>query len=297
MNRTFRSAVAAATLILVVAGAAPAAAAVPGDAPQSASSEVLTFDSRASADGGTAATASSTTSSPSSLNLYNANGFRYQDPNLYACTSTNAMNMLNFIALAGTGGTAFAWKVNLSGATRDSILEWERTHDTLKGGNGSDPHGWRNALNYYGWGTSTLWAGKRYYDDYSYTLYDSAVKSAVRAMIRYRKPVGILAWAGKHAQMLTGYFGLSGDPFAKDASGKYTNAFTVSGFYLSDPLQSQARVNSRVYYTTLKSSTNLKLRFQPYYETDSPYDDPYTAGVRASKDEWYGKFVIIAPVR
>ena len=296
MNATFRRATAVAMLILVVAGAAPAAAAVAGD-PELSQTAAFDLDARAATGGTPGAATTSTTTYPSSLNLFNASGFRYQDPNMYACTSTNAMDMLNFIALASKGGTAFQWKVDLSAATRDSILAWERTHDTLKGGNGSDPHGWRNALNYYGWGTSALWAGKRYYDDYSYMLYDSAVKAAVRAIIRYRKPVGILAWAGKHAQMLTGYFGLSGDPFAKDANGRYTNKFTVSGFYLSDPLKSQARVNSKVYYTTLKSSTNMKLRFQPYYETDSPYDDPYTSGVRASKDEWYGKFVIIAPVK
>jgi len=104
-------------------------------------------------------------------------------------------------------------------------------------------------------------------------------------MVAHRKPVGILAWAGKHAQMVVGYYGLSGDPFATDKAGKFTNAFTVAGFYLADPLRSQALVNARVSYATLKSSNNLKLRFRPYLEKDSPYD------------EWYGKFVIIAPIR
>lgn len=207
------------------------------------------------------------------------------------------MDMLNFVALRGTGGAGFRWRTTLASATRDSILAWERTHDTLQGGNGSDPHGWRNALNYYGWGSTALWAGQRVYDDVSFSSYDYAVKAAVRAMIRYRKPVGVLAWAGQHAQMLTGYYGLVGDPFARGADGKYTNRFTVGGFYLVDPLKSQAMVNARISYSYYRTAANLKLRFRAYYQADSPYDDPYTPGYRRSIDEWYGRFVIIAPLR
>ena len=207
------------------------------------------------------------------------------------------MDMLNFIKLKGTGGTGFRWTTSLSGATRDLMLAWERTHDTMKGGNGSDPHGWRNALNYYGWGRDALWSGERRYEDLSFASYDYAVKATVRAIIRYRKPVGILAWTGRHAQMLTGYYGLVGDPFARDSAGRYTNRFSVGGFYLADPLRSQGYVNVRVSYGTLKTTSNLRLRYRPYYETDSPYDDPFTPGVRRARDEWYGRFVIIAPVR
>jgi hypothetical protein len=234
---------------------------------------------------------------PPSLYLFYASGFRFQDPNPYACTSTNAMDMLNFIALAGRGGGGFGWRVDVRGSTRDAILAWERTHDTLAGGNGSDPHGWRNALNAYGWGEDALLAGRRVYDDFAFTTYDAAVKSAVRSMALYRKPVGVLAWAGAHAEMLVGYYGLSGDPFEKDSFGRYTDAFTVGGFYLADPLQSQGFVNVRVPYLTFKTTPNLKLRFRAYLQTDSPYDDPYTPGTKPARDEWYGKFVTIAPVR
>lgn len=234
---------------------------------------------------------------PASLNLFVAEGFRFQDPNYYACTSTSVMDMLNFIYLRGTGGTGFRWTTKLGSTARDSILAWERTHDTLEGGYGSDPHGWRNALNYYGWGSAALYASGRVYDDRSYATYDEAIKSAVRALIRYRKPVGIVAWAGRHAQMITGYDGLVGNPFAKDAAGRYTNQFTISAVYLSDPLSSQAIVNKRITWSTLKSTSNLKLRFRPYTETDSPYDDPYTAGTIAARDEWYGRFVTLMPVR
>ena len=234
---------------------------------------------------------------PSSLNLYIAAGFRFQDPNPYACTATSTMDILNFIALRGMGDSGFRWQPTLSGATRDAILSWERSHDTLSGGNGSDPHGVRNALNYYGWGSQALYAGYRTYDDFSYTSYDTAVKSIVRQVIRTRKPAAILAWAGRHVQMITGYYGLSGDPFARDSLGRYTNSFTVSGLYLSDPLQSQNWVNRPIAYSALKSTTNLKMRFRPYAETDSPLDDPYTPGSKPARDEWYGKWVAVLPIR
>ena len=237
------------------------------------------------------------TRTPASLNLYVAGGFRYQDPNYYACTATSAMVMLNFIALGGTGGSGFKWTTRLGSAAVDSILAWERTHDTLAGGNGSDPHGWRNALNYYGWGSVALAAGSRAYDDRASSTFDAAMKGAIRAIIRFRKPVGIVAWAGRHAQMVTGYDGLVGDPFAKDGNGRFANTFTVSAIYLSDPLKSQAIVNKRVGWSELKGSSNLKVRFRPYLETDSPYDDPYTSGTMPARDEWYGKFVTIVPVR
>jgi hypothetical protein len=236
-------------------------------------------------------------SSPVALNLYRAAGFRYQDTNYYACTSTSVMGMLNFIKIAGTGGSSMRWQVRVGDGARDDILAWERTHDTLAGGNGSDPHGWRNALNYYGWGTAYLGASSRVYEDYAYSTYERAIKAAVRAMIRYRKPVGIVAWRGTHAQMLTGYDGLSGYPFTVDAAGKYTNDFSVAGLYLTDPLKSSAVVNRRISYSGLKNTTNTRLRFQPYYETDSPYDDPYTAGIVRARDEWYGRWVIVAPRR
>jgi hypothetical protein len=237
------------------------------------------------------------TRTPTSFNLYIAGGFRYQDPNYYACTATSTMVMLNVIALGGRGGSGFVWTTRLGSAAVDSILAWERTHDTLEGGHGSDPHGWRNALNYYGWGSAALVAGSRVYEDRAHATFDGSMKNAIRALIRHRKPVGIVAWAGRHAQMVTGYDGLVGDPFAKDAQGRFTNTFTVAAVYLSDPLKSQAIVNRRISWSELKGSSNLKLRFRPYLETDSPYDDPYTPGTLAARDEWYGKFVTIVPVR
>jgi hypothetical protein len=234
---------------------------------------------------------------PAELNLFVGSGFRYQDPNPSACTSTAVMDMLNFVALRGTGGSGFRWNVSTSGATRDRILDWERDNDTLRGGDGSDPHGWRNALNYYGWGSTALHEGRRVYDDRSYDGYTPAMRDVVRSLIRTRKPVGVLARRGQHAQMITGYFGLTGDPFRKNPDGSWANDFRVAGFFISDPLRSASIVNRKVGYTEFRDTSNLKLRFQRYYETDSPYDDRYTSGTVASYREWYDRYVLIIPLR
>jgi len=235
---------------------------------------------------------------PAALNLYVSTGFRYQDPNYAACTATSAMDMLNFIAAAGSGGPGFRWKPSLSNTTRDKVLAYERAHDTLAAASrGSDPHGWRNALNYYGWGGSALADGRMVYEDVAFTSYGSAIHAAVRQMILTRKPVGVLGWAGHHAQMITGYYGLQGDPFAKNTDGSWTNTFTVVGLYVTDPLRSDKIVNHRVGYTALATTTNLHLRFRSFREIDSPFDDGYTPGYRISRTEWYGRFTVLLPLR
>jgi hypothetical protein len=73
------------------------------------------------------------------MNLFVAAQFRFQDPNAAACTATSVRSMLNFIAVHRTGGPGFRWwRPNTWGSTRDHILAWERTHDTMTGGTGAD---------------------------------------------------------------------------------------------------------------------------------------------------------------
>ena len=208
------------------------------------------------------------------------------------------MDMLNFIGLHKSGGDGFDWTTNLAGSERDYLLYWARVHDTLPGGNGTDPHGWRNLLNFFGWGSAAVWAGpSRVYDDRAYGTFEGAMTDTVRALVKTRKPVGLLGRAGGHALMVTGYYGLSGDPFAKDAHGDYTNAFTLGGFYVTDPLAGSKMVSKAVSWYTLKFSGDTRIRFQRYYQTDSTLDDPYTPGVERSVDEWYNRFVVILPTR
>jgi hypothetical protein len=53
----------------------------------------------------------------------------------------------------------------------------------------------------------------------------------------------------------------------------------------------------RVSYYSLQNTTNYRLRFRQYMETDSTRDDAYTIGWRASRDEWYRRYVVILPLR
>jgi hypothetical protein len=236
-------------------------------------------------------------------NLWTSGSFLYQDPYYTACTAATTMFILNTIALRGSGGPGFIWKpstVKDSASSRDmvSILAWERAHDTLAGtSHGSDPHGWRNAINYFGWGTGAYTDPARMiYNDVEYTSFSSAVHEAVRAIARFNKPVGVLAWAGGHAQVLTGYTVTGENPAT-------SNSFTVSYLSLSDPLKSDGYVNYRLSLAAFESG-DLHVRFRKYLETDSPYDDPYVAGYLRSSvppttapSEWYGRWVLVLPVR
>jgi hypothetical protein len=237
-------------------------------------------------------------------NLYASSAFLYQDPYYTACTAADTMIMLNTIALRGTGGPGFIWRTsrtkNDPNDPRDltSILAWERNNDTLEpGGDGSDAHGWRNALNYFGWGAGAMTdAARMMYTDQAYTSFDDAVHAAVVAIARFNKPVGVLAWSGGHAQVLTGYVATGEDPRRSDA-------FAVTSVYLSDPLKADGIRNRKLSLSSFASG-DLHYRFRWYTYTDSPFDDPYTPGTLQSSvsptvgpSEWYHRWVIVAPIR
>ena len=239
-------------------------------------------------------------------NVYSSGAIVYQDPYFTACTAAAVMTMLNTIAQRHAGAAGFGWtpyRVRNSpdpAVKRDmtSILSFERSHDTLHPASaGSDAHGWRNALNYYGWGLAAMTDPARMvYDDRAYGSFDSAVKAGVRAIARFGMPVGVLGWAGGHAQILTGYVVVGEDPAV-------SNLFTVKSVYLSDPLRGDRILNLRIGLASLRTG-NLHYRFQSYRETDSPYRDPYKAGsLRASvassrgPSEWYRRWVLVVPIR
>ena len=98
--------------------------------------------------------------------------------------------MLNFIEPSGRPAVpGFRWApYELVSAKRDADPAPGSAGTTRwPAGDGSDPHGWRNALNYYGWGAGALDAGARVYDDFSYSSYGCAMKAAVRAHGRDRQ--------------------------------------------------------------------------------------------------------------
>ncbi len=237
-------------------------------------------------------------------NVYRTGGFLYQDPYYTACTAAATMTMLNYTALAGTGGNGFQWRVSRTQKSpnpadiRDmtSILAFERNHDTLAAGAlGSDANGWRNALNYFGWGPDAMVdPARRVYEVRSYGTFDGALKAIARAIAKYHKPVGVLAWGGQHAQVFSGYSVTGEDPAT-------SSDFVVNGFWISDPLRSDHIANQFITRGALLSG-GPTYRFRPYVQTDSPYDDPYTPGTqpsstRSTDSAWYGRWVIVVPVR
>jgi PKD repeat protein len=221
-------------------------------------------------------------------NLYSSL-VRYQDPDMSSCVAAATLIMLNEVAKEGHRGSGFTWTTSTTLARQRSIMKWARAHDTLEpGSGGTDPNGWRNALNQYGWGdyqdpdTMT-------YQVQTFTSYGAAVKAAVRAVARFHRPVGILGWAGGHAQVLNGYTVYGQNPAT-------SSSFTVRYVYLTDPLRRDALRNARITFTNFVTGP-LKYRLRKYRQTDSPKDDPYTPGVVPADNLWYGRYVIVAPVR
>jgi hypothetical protein len=218
------------------------------------------------------------------FDLYDSRAPRYQEPDKTACTAASTVSMLNTIAYDGWDAT-LVWQPDTSYRTQERVLAFERDHMTMiRSHPGSDPHGWRNALNYFGWGSLTA----DVYRDAAYSSQSQAEKAAISALARYRKPVGILSQYGAHAQFITGYRVVGHDP----ASGSLD--FTVLGVYLTDPWRSGRYRDEYVSYARWQWGFNW-LRFNEYRQTDSPYRDPIDG--RVGRTEWYGKWVIVEPAR
>jgi hypothetical protein len=229
------------------------------------------------------------------MNMYQANAVRFQNPDWQACTAASAESMLNLITLntaevapIGPQGhmptPAMRWQFDNSYDMQHAILLWERDHMTMsRSYPGSDPHGWRNALNHFGWGS--VYAGV--YVDTAYPSFDAAARATVSAIARFEKPVGILGWFGAHAQMVTGYTVRGEDPRIGDD-------WTIAGVYITDPLQADNIRNTYVRYEDWRYGP-LYFRFSPYWQNESFFPDPLdgTVGYRV----WRGKWVIINPVK
>ncbi len=218
------------------------------------------------------------------FNLYDPRAERWQDPDLTACTAASAQSMLNTIAYTGSDPTLL-WQPNNSYAKQESILGYERAHMTMrKSSPGSDPHGWRNALNYFGWGS--IDAGV--YRDSAYSNLGQAAVAVVLAIAKYHKPVGVFSQGGAHSEFITGYRVVGDDPSTGSAS------FRIVGVYLTDPWRVARYRNAFIPYSRWRWGFNW-LRYTPYWQADSPYRDPIDGHI--GKSEWYGKWITIEPVK
>jgi hypothetical protein len=227
--------------------------------------------------------------------VYDARAVRWQNPDMTACTAASALMMLNMATYwqnyAPASGAVPAaskpntWTPDVSYARQESILAYQRKTGTmLLSWPGADAHGWRDSLNYDGWGS--IKAGV--YTDQSFTSFDAAAKATVMAIALYRKPVGILGWAGNHAQIVTGYRVKGGDP----RTGA-TN-FTIVGVYVTDPLKGDGFRDRYFTIATWKSGAKT-IKFTPYTMTNSPYVDSIDG--HQGNAEWDGKWVTVAPVK
>jgi len=241
---------------------------------------------------GQAATPSSSTYV---FNMYDSRAVRYQNPDKTACTATVTMIMLNTIYYAssptwtpGTSSAAadatYVWRPTVTYKAQEAILRWERGHMTMPLYKpGADVHGWRNALNYFGWGSVTAGA----YADLSYTTFAQAAVATVRSIALTDMPVGILAWYGSHAQVVTGYSVTGEDPRTGSTN------FKINGVYLTDSLVEHKHRNDYVTYQEWRSGP-MDVRFMPYYQSEGIYKDPIDGKV--GRREWWAKFVIVGPV-
>jgi hypothetical protein len=234
------------------------------------------------------------------FDMYDGTGVRYQDPDYTACVATSTQMMLNMVAgetqkefslrrfsigdmFKPPAGPTFAWKPSTSYATQEAVLVYERANMTmLTTSAGTDAHGWRNGLNYFGWGSM----GSGVYADQSFTSFDAGAKAVVHAVAMYKKPAAILGWYGTHAQFVTGYTVTGADP----RTGSM--AFTLTGVYLTDPLKSQAMRDKFLSYQTWHNSLP-RIAFKQYWQKDSPYIDPIDG--RSGNSEWYGRWVAVLP--
>lgn len=220
-------------------------------------------------------------------NIYDGRAVRYQQPDPYACTAAAVLMMLNMTAYLGPPAPeGFAWTPTTAFDVQSAVLAWERDHMTqpAAGTDGSDPHGWRNALNNFGWGA----AEADVYRDMAFDSFDTALRQAIVSAAQYGKPTGLLMLDGAHAAVLHGWDVVGDDPRTGSLN------FTVSGIYLTDPWQPAAHRNYFVSRSNLAAGSTW-LRFGPYRETDSTLVDPIDG--RVGRDEWLGRYVIVAAVR
>ena len=229
------------------------------------------------------------------LDVYDSRAVVWQDPDGSACTSAAVQTMLNLVAYespaeymappdARASRTAPQWRADTSHGMTETLLGYERANMTMLAASaGTDPHGWRNALNYYGWGSIN--AGV--YRDSAYATFDAAARAVVTSLSRSHRPVGILARSGGHAQVVTGFVTAGRDPRVGDD-------FTILGVYVTDPLRLAALRDTWVSLEDWRSGATT-VRFAPYLQADSPYRDGIDGAVGTA--EWYGKWVIVNAVR
>ena len=150
---------------------------------------------------------------PFSMNLYRKGVFVHQASREW-CVAAAAQNMLNVIRL-GEEGRAPDTSGKTQRALYSRIVELTTWEDSHNGGTG--PGGWAAVLTEMGYP----------YEVRTYPSRLAAMRAAASALRATGRPVGVLAWAGVHSWVMTG-FRASADPAA-------ARMFTVTAASILDP--------------------------------------------------------------
>jgi hypothetical protein len=208
------------------------------------------------------------------FNLYDRRGVHWQVMN--ACVGDSAQILLNFAALAGTGGN---WKLNVSLTTEDKMEAYALNHDVTPGNTtdgGSDPVGLRETINHYGF------AGQQVFKIRTYSSYGSALEGIVDSIRQTHRPVIAFTDTGYHLLIVSGY--------------KVTDA-KIEGVYVTDPLGSDHLNNAFISagsWSDSKARNSIAFNpvFDQYLQKDGTLKDPLTG--RTGKSELYGKWVVVS---
>jgi hypothetical protein len=231
------------------------------------------------------------------MNMYDPALVRWQDPDQEACAAAATEMMLNMTSQVQLdeipslrGGLPLppplipTWNADLSYEKQEEILAYAHSTSTLEAGAvGADANGWRNALNYYGWGSVN--AGV--YRVSWYGSYGAAAHAVVRSLAIHKRPIGILGWYGSHAQFVTGYVVTGEDPRVSDN-------FSIEGVYLTDPLQAMWTRNLFLSYGEWEYGP-IVLRFSQFWQPDSTQRDPLTGMI--GTNVWWSNWVIVDAVK
>ncbi len=227
--------------------------------------------------------------------VFDFGSLRYQNPSFTACTGANTLSMLNMIyeldhrpgfmpSAVQAAQPRLIWRPNTSYSKQQQVYYWIRNHmGQTADKEGADPHGWRNALNYFGWGS--MKAGV--YSDQAYSTFDQAARAAVMELALSNEPIGLVTWYGSHAQIVTGYLVYGADPRTGSTD------FTIEGVYLTDPAREKKHTNFFVPLKTWRGG-DPEVSLTPYKQSDSVFRDPIDG--RVGKKEWSGKYVIVGPI-
>jgi len=232
--------------------AAPTPSARPSDTPAPTPSPVP------------AATPTPRTAAPFTINLYRKGVFVHQGDK-DACVAAAAQNMLNVIRRVEEGRAPDTSEKTQQALYR-RIVALTTREDSHNGGTG--PGGWARLLTEKGY-------------PYEVRVYDTrngAMRAAATALRKTRRPVGILAWAGVHSWVLTGYTA-SADPAT-------TKTFTITTARVLDPWYPwvSTRWPRSEKPNAPRDAGDLRANIKPWKLASGPY---------AGRD---GKYLLVLPL-